>query len=402
MVKQGVACVMLHTVGVPNPCWEWNYLTVPWRLFDKQLACLKRMGYRSVHLREYMEIVLAGRLAREKVVSLTFDDGYLDNWVYAAPLLERHGFKATVFISTDFINPSKELRPQLDLTAHGEIGPPSTGFLTWDEARALDASGIIEVQSHGLTHTWYPSGPRIVDFRHPGDSYYWMDWNAEPQKKWRYMESFPNQNIWGAPVYEHKKSLEAPRFHPDERVALLLREHVKCKGRAFFENPAWREELHTMARRAMQEFNDDYYETEVEFMTRVRTEFESSKMLLEANLDKKVDFFCWPGGGYNQEVFNLAAEFYVGTSVASRDKFHGAGLDSLGCFRFSRIAPPGLHGRDGYRYLGPWMLALHLEEVRSGNRFARLLRGGCKVAVEKWENVKCIFGRQNCFTPPEK
>ncbi len=388
---QGVACVMFHTVGIPDNRWKWNYLTVPWRLFDAQLSCLKRMGYRSVHLREYMEIALAGRLVREKIVSLTFDDGYLDNWVYAAPLLEKHGFKGTVFISTDFISPNRELRPQLDLKVYKNVSPHCRGFLSWEEARVLDASGIIEVQSHGLTHTWYPCGPRIVDFRHPRDSYYWMDWNAAPERKWNYMDSSVDEEMWGTPVYEHKKSLEAPRFYPDQRVNLFLCEHVKRKGKTFFENPAWRDELFTMAQHVMQEFNDTYLETEAEFIRRVREELCKSKILLENNLKKKIDFFCWPGGGYSQKVFNLASEYYVGTSVASSEKFHGARLDPLGCFRFSRIAPPGLHKRNSYRYFGPWMLALRLEEVRTGNIFARLIRGGVKVAVEKWEDLKCNF-----------
>ena len=35
---------------------------------------------------------------------LTLDDGYLDNWVFVLPLLRRYGMRATVFVSSEFID----------------------------------------------------------------------------------------------------------------------------------------------------------------------------------------------------------------------------------------------------------------------------------------------------------
>jgi len=381
------ACVMLHTVGNPDPRWEWSFLTIPWQLFDKQLAWLKRMGYRSVFLREYMDIALAGRLEQERVVSLTFDDGYLDNWTYAAPLLKKHGFKGSVFISTDFTDPGSGLRQQLAVGTPDAPRVADSGFLSWDEARELDRSGVIEVQSHGLTHTWYPVSSKIVDFRHPGDSYYWMDWNAHPDRKYQYMDFAQQDECWGAPVYEHKKSLESPRFYPDVRVEQALREFVSDKGRAFFAQPGWRDELHALSAKLTREYSDTEFETQADFMARVRSELRESKILLEQQLGKSIDFFCWPGGGYSQDVFDLAAEYYVGTTVGSREQLRPAGYDNLGCFRFSRIAPPGIYGKNGYKYLSPWALPLFLEEVRTGNKLARLVRGGTKVMAEMYEKL---------------
>ena len=47
-------------------------------------------------------------------VVLTFDDGYLDNWVAVMPLLRKYGQKAIIFMSTDFIDPTSQSRPTLD------------------------------------------------------------------------------------------------------------------------------------------------------------------------------------------------------------------------------------------------------------------------------------------------
>ena len=394
MSRPETSSVMFHTVGVPDRRWAWSFLTVPWQLFDAQLRALRRFGYRSVLLREYMDIALAGRLGRERVVSLTFDDGYLDNWVYAAPLLKKHGFCATIFASTDFVDPAGEPRLQFDPLRPDSARLQSAGFLSWSEMRALEQSGVMEIQSHGITHTWYPCGPRIVDFRHPGDTHYWMDWNASPADKWRYLDFKSDPGVWGEPVYEHAKSMDGPIYYPDERVGQALREFTAARGRSFFDRPDWKDELRVKAEELLKTCTRTGFETHEEFMLRVRRELADSKSVLEENLGKKIDFFCWPGGGYTEDVFDTAAEYYVGTTVGSRERLRPAALDAQGCFRFSRVGPPGVEGRMGFRYLGPWLLPLFLEEVRGGSRLARLFRGSGKLAVENWEKMKiAMLGR---------
>lgn len=39
-----------------------------------------------------------------RAASITFDDGYADNYLHALPILQRHGLKATFFISTGFLD----------------------------------------------------------------------------------------------------------------------------------------------------------------------------------------------------------------------------------------------------------------------------------------------------------
>src|SRR3546814_7459901 len=70
--------------------------------FEHQLAWLARHGYRSISSTEF-----AGHLNGQPVPSgsilITFDDGYLDNWVYAYPLLKKYGFSALVFLVTSWM-----------------------------------------------------------------------------------------------------------------------------------------------------------------------------------------------------------------------------------------------------------------------------------------------------------
>ena len=74
----------------------------------------------------------------EKLVAITFDDGYLDFYTNAFPILNHYGYSATVFLPTDYIG-------QATRQFKG------TECLTWTQVRELRKAGI-EFGSHTVTH----------------------------------------------------------------------------------------------------------------------------------------------------------------------------------------------------------------------------------------------------------
>jgi len=68
--------------------------------FDEQLAALKRDA--DVVSVDDLDERHARRRGRS--VLITFDDGYLDNYTTAFPLLKRHGLPATFFVTTGFLD----------------------------------------------------------------------------------------------------------------------------------------------------------------------------------------------------------------------------------------------------------------------------------------------------------
>lgn len=71
--------------------------------FDGQCAYL-RQHYRVVSLDDIVECLKTGKALPPKAVALTFDDGYLDNYTRAFPILRRHGLTATFYVSTGCID----------------------------------------------------------------------------------------------------------------------------------------------------------------------------------------------------------------------------------------------------------------------------------------------------------
>jgi peptidoglycan/xylan/chitin deacetylase (PgdA/CDA1 family) len=69
--------------------------------FQQQLRWLDRRGLRGTSMRE----LLAARheAADQRLVGLTFDDGYADFAEHVLPALARFGFTATVFVLADLL-----------------------------------------------------------------------------------------------------------------------------------------------------------------------------------------------------------------------------------------------------------------------------------------------------------
>jgi peptidoglycan/xylan/chitin deacetylase (PgdA/CDA1 family) len=247
-----------------------------------------------------------------KSVMLTFDDGYLDNWVFVFPILRKYDAKATIFVNPEFVDPSISNRPQFAGAADGRKPGPDIahlGFLNWSEMKAMEDSGLVDIQSHSLTHTWYFSGEKLVDFVQPGEKKYpWLAWNTFPDKKPFYLTAdYSSMVPSGTPVYEHKKALICRRYLPAPAIAEKMVEYVRNEGETIFYKPNWWNGLAKKHDDISEKYKtDSRYESEDEYFTRVLSELQTSKKIIEDKLNKKVEFICWPGGGYNDIVCKAA------------------------------------------------------------------------------------------------
>jgi len=303
--SKSIQVLMYHSIGIPNEKWNWNYLTCPYQIFEKQLITLKKNGYTTISLKELYDFMLLGTSLPENSIVLTFDDGYLDNWVFAYPLLKKYGMKGTVFINPEFVDKRDVIRKRFDQgTNVTEL--ETEGFLSWNELQIMDKEAVILVESHAMTHTWYPNSNKIIDFRHPSDNYLWMTWNNNvSEKPFLQMDNTVLVN-YGEPVYEHEKSLSARRFFPDERLAFHLIEFSK-NNPIIFSNENYKKNLMVEVEKYSQANNlVNYYETENDYHNRIYYELTTSKEILEKKLNKNIFFLCWPGGSATKIGMKIA------------------------------------------------------------------------------------------------
>ncbi|HZC30730.1 MAG TPA: polysaccharide deacetylase family protein [Gaiellaceae bacterium] len=124
-----------------------NRMSMPVSLFDEQMAQLKELGYEAVGLDAVIDHYVQDAPLPRGAVLITFDDGYRDNLLNAAPVLQRHGYPAVQFVPLAYVGTALPLPHERHLSANGVHNPT----VDWDEIRELERYGV-RVESHGISH----------------------------------------------------------------------------------------------------------------------------------------------------------------------------------------------------------------------------------------------------------
>ncbi|WP_158025961.1 polysaccharide deacetylase family protein [Pararhizobium arenae] len=120
-------------------------ITVRPEEFAWQMAYLASHGFRVLSLSEFEALRADNRQPSRNSILISFDDGYEDNLLYAAPILKQHGFPAVVFVVAGFIGKeSSDVLPYADERQYGR-------FLSYQQIEAMLAQGI-EIGSHTISH----------------------------------------------------------------------------------------------------------------------------------------------------------------------------------------------------------------------------------------------------------
>lgn len=108
-------------------------LCVPTHIFEKQMRYISENGYRVVTFKQLIDFLEYRKALPKKALIISIDDGYRSTYDIAFPILKKYGFKATLFIYTDFIGASRNA-------------------MTWDQLNQMKAEGF-EIGSHTVSHS---------------------------------------------------------------------------------------------------------------------------------------------------------------------------------------------------------------------------------------------------------
>ena len=94
---------------------------------EEQLKYLVENNYETIFINNIEDIY-----KYNKPIALTFDDGYLDFYLYAFPLMIKYNVKSTLFVINKY------------------IGTP--GYCTIEQLQQMQESGLVRVEAHTVSH----------------------------------------------------------------------------------------------------------------------------------------------------------------------------------------------------------------------------------------------------------
>ncbi|MDU4145224.1 polysaccharide deacetylase family protein, partial [Clostridium sp.] len=98
--NRGVPVLYYHSV---EPSEKNEVIISPDRLRE-QLQFIKDSGYTTLTISEFNDYIINKKSIPEKSILITFDDGYMDNYTNAFPILKELDMKATIFVITSVID----------------------------------------------------------------------------------------------------------------------------------------------------------------------------------------------------------------------------------------------------------------------------------------------------------
>jgi peptidoglycan/xylan/chitin deacetylase (PgdA/CDA1 family) len=138
-MPQTIPILMYHSIDTDDAD-RW---TLSPTLFAQHMDWLAEHDYRPITV----STLVAARAARlplpPRTVVITFDDGLRNFLIEAVPILQRHGFPATLYVVTGYVGKSSGWSRSL--------GEPDRPMLSWSELATVSECGI-ECGAHTHSH----------------------------------------------------------------------------------------------------------------------------------------------------------------------------------------------------------------------------------------------------------
>ncbi|NQT51559.1 polysaccharide deacetylase family protein [bacterium] len=236
--------------------------------FDAQLRFLRA----RCHVVSPSELVTAlgeGRPLAPGTATITFDDGYADNFTTAFPLLQEHGLPAAFFVTTGWIGTHRMLWwDRLREVVHGAVGSPSPAA-----ERLVDVPGIEALAPTSLA-THHDAAALELALATA-----WRNLRLPPEDMEPLIDRVAHALGGPAPPSQGHRPMTWEQVEQLRRAGMEIGSHLVSHVRLATAPPE-----------------------------RARDELVQSKQTLEERLGESVDLVAYPEGSHSREVQALAAE----------------------------------------------------------------------------------------------
>ncbi len=290
--------------------------------FASDLSFLRRNGYRTLGLEEFVALSSRKSGAPGRSVLLTFDDARKNFFETALPVLRDFDARATLFAPTYWMRDTHQ-------------------FMSWEQIRASLDTGLVDVQSHGHRHALVLTSDRLLGFATPGalaryDIYDWPLRNT-------LAGDVSGRPLLGTPVYAATPLLSATqRYIEDPGVTAECISFVERSGGAgYFDRPDALLRLRRLHARGASR-SPGRFMSPGPFRSLVCSEFDLSREQLRRHLGYAPTHFAYPWMMGSRLSLEFAKQFGIQTVF-------GVALD------YRRARRPALPVRAFGRLKGDWL-----------------------------------------------
>lgn len=130
-----IPILLYHQISIEKSQRDNYYMCTTAKKFEEQILGLKQLGYTFITYEELIKYNNNELALPEYVVLISFDDGYLDNYENAFPIIKKYNIPISIFVIDN--------------------GVGENGYFSWAQAREMEASGLVHIYTHGKVHIPY-------------------------------------------------------------------------------------------------------------------------------------------------------------------------------------------------------------------------------------------------------
>jgi len=338
-------------------------------VFRQHLEFIKDEGFTTLFISEVVDIMLGKRKMPHKPIALTFDDGFIDFWLNAFPLLSEMQMKATIFLTVGRIGDygirdnTYPVRSMYEINYDlANVKEPSPDYVSWQEVVAMIESGLVEPQAHTMWHARFFYSDRVIGFYTPQTTKWHLAWATEGDRR------------LGIALFPHRSGAIVRRFYPSRTLYDRLANFVEERGEEeFFHKGGWKRQLLQLVERYRQENGAlGAFEEKDSFIKRLYEEYIGAKELLQERTGRVCDIFAWPWGEWSWGGVKLLREAGYKGAVITNIRVNTLGSDPYFIGRFM------IRGKRSFRHFRRRLLILShpfRSRVFVGLRFPKRRRG---------------------------
>ena len=134
--KVQLPIIMYHSI-LNNAARSGNYVITP-KMLEEDFKYVKEHGFTPITVNELIGYVYEDKKLPEKPIMITFDDGFMNNYSCAFPLLKEYGFKA-VISCIGKLTVTESIKSDYN---------DNYSYMTWTQMKEMHESGLVEFQNH--------------------------------------------------------------------------------------------------------------------------------------------------------------------------------------------------------------------------------------------------------------